>query len=360
MGRNLGAGTAQVRRAAPQASAGQYQWLKDSVVKQDTLVLGRIQRQIKRRIEENNEARDTEHLHASEISKTGWCPRSSWYRITGVAPDRKTNHSIQTIQVFEEGHSIHGKFQQALWRDGSLMGHWRCLVCDHYWEDKAPQHCTLCSSPFIEYAEVPIEDPSIHLIGHGDGLCEVGRPLPVLIEVKTIGLGTFRVEVPGLYNQYHRGELTLPQLWSAVRRPFPSHLRQGMLYLRAKKLKTAVFLYEFKANQAQKEFVVPYNPSIIADVVAGAEAVKRALDTGTTVKRPTWAEDEENKVCRKCDYRGTCWGISAAAEEATDRTTGQRPVRVLRRPRGVQGARPDDAPPPAVERRRTFAAARSR
>lgn len=364
MGRDIRPGASKVRRAATEAGAGEYQWLKDSVVKKETLVLGRVQRQIKQRIEENNEARDTEHLHASEISKNNWCPRSTWYRIKGVEPDKQTRHSLQTIQVFEEGHSIHDKFQGALWRDGSLMGHWRCLVCEHYWEDKAPRLCASCSSPFIKYAEVPIEDPSIHLIGHGDGLVDVGRPLPVLIEIKTIGLGTFRMEVPGLYNQYQRSELTLPQLWSAVRRPFPSHLRQGMLYLRAKKLKTAVFLYEFKANQAQKEFVVPYNPSIIADVVAGAEAVKRALEEGTTVKRPQWAEDEEHKVCRKCDYRRTCWGISASAEEATGRDrvgpAGERPIRILRRSGSVQGARADDATTPAVRRGRSLTAAGSR
>lgn len=336
MGRDIRPGASKVRKAAPDRGAGEYQWLKDSTVKANTLVLGRVQKQLKLISEQRNEGRDTEHLHASDISKTGWCPRATWYQISGVEPDKIEKHSIQTINVFEEGHSIHEKFQQALWLDGSLIGEWKCLICHHLWEAQAPSRCESCVSPFIKYNEVPILDPSIRLLGRGDGLVNVDRPAPVLFEAKTIGLGTFRMEVPGLYRQYTNKELSITQLWAAVRRPFPSHLRQGNLYLRALGLKTAVFIYEFKANQAQREFVVQYNPAIIADVVEGAAAVKHALDTETSVRRPDWAEDEETKTCKKCVYRKTCWRIGDGATpppQASNRPAGaDRPVRILRRP----------------------------
>ena len=54
--------------------------------------------------------RDTKHLHPSEICKKDWCPRSSWYAIKDY-PKTEESFSFQRLNVFEEGHLIHAKWQ---------------------------------------------------------------------------------------------------------------------------------------------------------------------------------------------------------------------------------------------------------
>ena len=48
-----------------------------------------------------------------------------------------------------------------------------------------------------------------------------------------------------------------------IKRPFPQHLRQGMLYCHVTGIHAIVFLYEFKANQDFKAFTVRYQPTLI-------------------------------------------------------------------------------------------------
>jgi hypothetical protein len=77
-----------------------------------------------------------------------------------------------------------------------------------------------------------------------------------------------------------------------------------------------VFIYESKFNQATKEFVVQYNPDLIAPMLEGARFVDRALERGRPPARPLWAEDADSKVCKSCEYRRTCWQLGAKSDDA--------------------------------------------
>jgi CRISPR/Cas system-associated exonuclease Cas4 (RecB family) len=87
-----------------------------------------------------------------------------------------------------------------------------------------------------------------------------------------------------------------------------------MLYLRYLSerydIDRILFIYEFKANQDIKSFMVHYREATIEPIVRRARIVKEALDGGGSVKRPAWAEDD-HKVCRACPYHNTCWGEHA-------------------------------------------------
>lgn len=252
--------------------------------------------------------RDTDHLHASEICKSGWCPRASWYTITKVEPDKK-GRSINPL-VAREGHDIHDTIQGAIWKAGRLTGLFGCReeACGHVWWTTSPTICERCSSPFLRYLEVPVEDESIRLLGHGDGLVEGTDVGQALLEVKSVSAGTIRIEVPGLYRAFESGEMTLPQVWDAIKRPFPTHLRQINLYLRALGLRHCIVVYWCKWDQQLKGFHVRYQPHLIEDIVTGCQSVMMALDNDRVVRRPDWAE-EDHKTCKSCVYRSTCWRL---------------------------------------------------
>jgi CRISPR/Cas system-associated exonuclease Cas4 (RecB family) len=325
MGRNIGKGATQDVGGDRNADSEWYA----STFKNDTVLLGSLQRHVVISNERRDADRDTAHLHASEICKTDWCPRSSTYRILGYPAKEAHRGTHHVINLYEEGHSIHEKYQKWLWEMGVLQGVFVCAACQHRWWATAPEVCASCDSPHLRYGEVPIEDESIHLMGHADG--QVGDDL---IEFKSIGLGSVRMEVPGIYRRYSSGEITVEKLWNEIRRPFPSHTRQAMLYLRAKGIKRMVFIYEAKWNQQQKEFLVTYTPGVIDNIVQSALKVKELLAEGRLAPRPEWAE-EDHKVCKKCPYVGLCWRTESNETTGEEVPAGgdlpERPVKLLRR-----------------------------
>ena len=164
--------------------------------------------------------------------------------------------------IFEEGHFIHEKYQTWLWDMGVLEGLWGCRVCHHEWWATSPAVCARCASSFIVYREVPLESDELMIIGHGDGIWNDAAESGAreLIEIKSIGLRTIEIEAPGFYKKYTDHEVDLVGLWKMIKRPFPQHLRQGMLYCHVTGIHEIVFLYEFKANQDFKAFTVRYQP----------------------------------------------------------------------------------------------------
>ena len=302
--------------------------------KRPTRILGRLQRQIVESNLERNADRDTDHLHASEMCKRDWCPRSSWYKIKGT---RSTASSIKhgLANVFEEGHGIHDKYQRWLYQLGVLEGNYKCQGCGLVTYGVSPSNCSHCLDPRLIYREVPLDDDELFSIGHADGIIndDEGRDL---LELKSIGIGTFRIEVPGMYRRYETNQITLTQLWNEVVKPFPGHLRQVNLYMRSTGLRRCVIIYEFKANQQVKEFVVLYDPKLIAPIVKAAKEIKFALENDNVVLRPDWATDD-SKVCKQCPYYDTCW------KPDEDEEVREAPARFVRK-----SASPAPHPVPTV------------
>ena len=284
--------------------------MKDSFTKPQHPLVGSIQRHIVSMNEGRNVDRDTAHLHASEMCKQDWCPRQSWYRMIGTPEEGDQAPWWRLANIFEEGHFIHEKYQTWLWEMGCLEGTWGCRVCHHRWWATSPGVCARCASSFIFYREVPLESDELWLIGHADGIWnDTETEARELLEIKSIGLRTIEIEAPGFYKKYSDHEVDLVGLWKMIKRPFPQHLRQGMLYCYVTGIDKIVFLYEFKANQDFKAFTVRFQPSLIESRITAALSVKNAIETGGTVKRPPWAEDEDNPTCKSCPYRSACWHL---------------------------------------------------
>lgn len=259
---------------------------------------------------ERDALRDKAHIHPSEMSKSFWCPRATYYRMSGVEGLEDPQRRFRTQAIFEEGHNIHDKWQTWFWEMGLLFGWWKCKECGHRFEALSPTECASCYSHALKYAEVPLLDEEHLIIGHSDGQVEQS-----LLEIKSVGTGTVRYIAPKLYYRYSSGEITLDKLWSEIKRPFNEHLRQGMIYLHCTGLKEIIFIYECKWNQQVKEFPVKYVASIVQPLLDGCMDVKRSLRSEVEPRRPDWAK-QDHKECKQCVYRDVCYGTSSAKDEA--------------------------------------------
>ena len=281
----------------------------------DSVLLGDVERHVMREAMVSD--RDMSFLHPSDMAKTDFCHRRGYYQVVGTeVTSPPANPSFQLQNVFAEGHAIHAKWQGWLQRMGVLWGRWECPGCHDEYFGFAGSGCIGCQMPPV-YREVPLRTPDGIIRGHSDGAVRCADGRMRLIEIKSVGLGTLRFEAPRLFQQYSDGSLNLDGLWRGVSRPFPSHVRQGMMYLHLAPLTheelaevdEIVFLYEWKATQAVKEFVVKFDPALVEERLEDARSVAASVAAGRAPERPAWAESEGVKTCKSCEYRSTCWEL---------------------------------------------------
>jgi hypothetical protein len=275
------------------------------MMKSTGVILPIVQEQLLKLSQERNSHRDTDHLHPSELSKKDWCPRSAFYKIKGY-PSSPESYTFSRLNVFEEGHAIHNKWQTWLWKAGVLSGNWSCKACDHYWNAVAPFSCPSCSSDAIVYREVPVHNDELRIIGHSDGEVVDGENR-YLIEIKSVGLGTVRWDHPTLYKAYSNGELSLDGLWKNIKKPFASHVRQGQIYLHCTGLSEIIFIYEWKPTQEVKEFKVTYQEELVQPIIDNCKLVIEHLEKDEVPEKPYWASASTCNGCKFCPYKKECW-----------------------------------------------------
>lgn len=278
-----------------------------------------VARHLVRQLEVTDRRSDV--IHPSEVSHEGWCPRATYYRISGV-PAAPEPRKLAFEMAFETGHDAHRKWQHWFWDMGLLKGVFHCNNCDLYWWDQSPTACIRCETgkELLRYAEVPVSSPEYLLYGNADGDVVKTDGTSTLIEVKTIGTGTIRIEAPQLQKRYtythtddegkvHTG-VDWYALWQGIRRPFPSHLRQGMIYCFCYDRKEIVYIYDPKFITAYpKEFEIKLRMDLIQDVLDECIKVKNGLEKQRAPKRPMWA-GEAVTACKHCPYHETCYGQS--------------------------------------------------
>lgn len=260
--------------------------------KRDTRLLGDVQRLLLQPGEQSGLRNDA--LHPSEISHSDWCPRASYYRLAGVVPQTDPPATYWQMQmVFDEGKEIHHKWQKRLWDLGRLWGTFYCQKCHYAWGATAPDLCANCRAPreFLRYHEIPLANTNLRMAGHADGGVEES-----LVEIKSIGLGTLRFEAPGLIKDHtyrfnlngkSREFLDYDGVWDSIRRPFPSHVRQGDFYCYLhRKITEVIFIYECKWNQRVKEMIVPHRLERIADRLDMCSRIIMALRGGRIPECP--------------------------------------------------------------------------
>jgi len=264
--------------------------------KAPTRLIGDIERHLMQRPAGD---RSTTVLHPSEIIKRDWCKRASYFLLQGHTKiAEKPNLRLQSI--FDEGHAIHAKWQNWFQEMGVLHGKFKCDVCDKITWGTSPQECEHCLAPAskLAYAEVTLRDDDLRIAGHTDGWIK-GIGDDTLIEIKSIGPGTIRAENPSLMSE---ADGDFMKAWNAIRRPFPSHILQGQVYLELMKrmghnVTEIVFLYELKADQSYKEFKVKADFEIVEHVFDNAKFVVDAVNANT----PPLCNNNPGGTCKQCD-----------------------------------------------------------
>lgn len=301
--------------------------LKKTYKKNAGVLLPDIKRHVMRKTDDVG--RDTHHVHPSEMAKANWCPRHSYYRCVDTPVEVKpSSPSFPMANAFVTGHFIHQKYQRWLTEMGVLWGRWECAECRGSRSGAAQESCD-CGG-VERYREVPFHSERYHMMGHADGLVKLGEEF-MLIEIKSIGLGTLRFEALHLHDALQQKLKTPDEVWNAITHPFPSHLIQGQIYLRLMKecypdidVPTIVFIYEWKATGEIKEFVVHRSADFSQPFFDRSLEVAVGVRTKGEVMpaRPDWA-DRDSGFCQACDYYQSCYSI-----EITHVETPRRQIKV--------------------------------
>jgi hypothetical protein len=227
------------------------------------------------------EDRSTTVLHPSEMVKQDWCLRASYFALQG-AKVTKEKPNLRLQSIFDAGHDAHAKWQRYLTEMGVLYGVWETQGSNTWATAK-----DLAGDLKKKYKEVPLVYPELMIAGHSDGWVK-GLGEDCLIEIKTIGAGTIRIESPDLFAKAE-GDLT--KAWRSIRRPFRSHILQGQMYLElAKRIfgddapKEIVFIYELKADQDYREFVIKADYEFVEPIFEKAQRVVNAVKANEPIE----------------------------------------------------------------------------
>lgn len=240
--------------------------------------------------------RSSKVLHPSEVVADDWCPRYNQMLIEGLVEPKAESLRLRTQSIFAEGHAIHSKWQDWLGRMGVLYGVWRCTACGaKCWHLGRPSD--LCDhSECVVYDEVPLR----HGLwgGHADGIVESpDLTASALLEIKSVGSGTIRWGAPHLM----ASGADLTTAFGKINQPFKKHIQQIQIYMELaarmcadgdpemRAVESCVVLYECKADQAVKEFVVRRDPSYVLELLEYADEMESLVGTGELIECP-WRE----------------------------------------------------------------------
>lgn len=297
-----------------------------STRKKPTTLLGDIQTHILKKSQHN--PRRTDVIHPSELAKDDVCPRRIVKRIQGKSEtDLVPPNGVHLETIFQEGHDIHSKWQSWLGEMERLWGKWVCPACETQVWGLGQRECSGPISDghppvLMTYAEVPLDAEEQWLIsGHADGAVP---DLQAMIEVKSIGMGTLRMDEPELVKKYMvttedgKRILDYDALWKGLQHPLRPHRIQASLYLSIAQLlgwdyDKMIFIYENKANQQTKEFVTKLEPSLVEPLLDVAKDIKWAVENDRDLPIPR-GFTLNSKPCSECPYRSLCFNDETMEE----------------------------------------------
>jgi hypothetical protein len=203
-----------------------------------------------------------------------------------VVDNRKVSLTLET--VFEEGHAIHARWQNWIADMGNLYGLWKCKDCGATGYGLSDDLSGICEGDEcytgFDYLEVPLKYEPLMIAGHADGWVKnLGDPM--MLEIKSIGMGTLRYECPDLLAQHDND---FEKTWNAINAPFMKHIMQVQIYMKLAELigmedvpQEAVLIYEAKPNQKAKEFIVQKSDFGISHIFDNAAMIVQAVKDKT-------------------------------------------------------------------------------
>jgi hypothetical protein len=261
--------------------------------KHETVLIGSVDRHLQ--LLPND--RDATVIHPSEMVKKDWCPRATWHRLAGHKAKEATPIPLTLSAIFAEGTESGKKWQNWTRDMGILWGRWECRICEESVMEWSSDLTTLpCPNrmdgyPHLwKYKEVPFRNGLIG--GHADGIVNPTGDESLVMENKTIGPGTLRML--GVLAEDEEDELSSTK-FGRVTAVLPSHFRQTQIYLRLANsqyhgelgpITRGVIIYEHKADQQIREFVVEYDPRWTDHIWDMAKDIEWQISMGREVKCP--------------------------------------------------------------------------
>ena len=269
--------------------------------KKDSRVLKKVERYVLSKPTDTSRRSDV--LHPSAIIKDDWCHRGAYFQLIGFPPP-PFKITLSKSRVFQVGHDIHSAWQTTFAQMGTLWGRWECPECKHSiralaTDERLTKSCEKGCWSKYGYKEVPLVYEPLRIHGHADGIL-LGFGDPLLLEIKSVGTGTFRFEAPGMMVE-HNGNLD--KMWDALEAPFMSHILQAGLYMKLAELSNlehqpqeSLFLYENKSNQSVKEFVIKKSDFGLTHILEAAAFVVKSAEE----KAPPICNIAPNSGCTQC------------------------------------------------------------
>lgn len=261
--------------------------------KHETVLLGAVDRHLQMLPND----RDTKVIHPSEMCKPDWCQRATWHRLVGHPLKQEAPAvPLKLNLIFETGTRSGEKWQQWTRDMGILWGRWVCRICGREtfgWSSELGGRCSALLSPegkhLWKYREVPLSDG--HIAGHADGIINPTGDESFIMENKTVGPGTLRL-LDLLPDDQH--DDTAHDKFGKITKILPSHFYQTQIYLRLAQslsdqvgpVRRGVVVYEYKADQQVREFVIQYDPRWTDVLWEAAGDIEWAIFKDREVKCP--------------------------------------------------------------------------
>lgn len=265
--------------------------------------------------------RDMTYFHAS-----GWedCHRKiayAYYEAKNIIQIDTGALKIdpQMQRIFDNGHYMHDRWRDYLVACGepAILGRWQCMNWSAhkdpviYGTDEKlgilkPAKCP-CGSTKFRYVEVSFHDEETWWGGSVDTIIDITK-------WPNVKHGDYkRVEdIPNDERYFVIDYKSMnPYEYKNLEKPKPEHITQMQVYLYLSGLKNGKFLYESKADQGVKEYLVRRDQAMIA--VKREEAIRLKYQLLTTnsqgkhVLPPRGYDSRGHKKCLECKYRGHCW-----------------------------------------------------
>ena len=141
--------------------------------------------------------RGVETVHASELTKEGFCPR--FYALADVTQAKLPDEWLTTSDsaTFFLGRTLQDAVVTWFAEMGRAVGHWKCVSCSHLHQfQPRPVKCVKCACRKFEPEEVRFVSAVSGASCGIDMLVTRGKPLLRVVEIKTIDKDVFKGLVP--------------------------------------------------------------------------------------------------------------------------------------------------------------------
>jgi hypothetical protein len=275
-------------------------WLKNAVINSATPKVSIIHR-LKQNVGGFHPARDPKVVHASDVTKPGFCPRKWALRdLQGIKP--KDEYVATAMEAtFDVGNAV-ADLVTHLWLGQYAIGHWHCKTChsQRSFTSRPGDGCKNMKACNWHYREVNFPAPTYGVSGSIDVFVDLGTLKYQATELKIIKAEDF----------------------GDIKQPLAEHVLRTQMYLKLISDSDSVYKDKINLHEARvlytsrgygkknddhneilpwKEYVVERNDARVMPFLNMARQIKIFRETGAMPSGIcTLPTDKHAKTCHQC------------------------------------------------------------